>query len=47
MPSMKQVWPLLSPEHSDDFIEFMETRFGLDARATEAVEALPPAPEAS
>lgn len=45
IPYMHDVWPLLRGEHSPEFVEFFETRFGLE-EVSDSVERLPPAVEA-
>ena len=46
-PYVRDVWPLLKLDHSPEFVEFFEARFGLDGEASESLSRLPPAAEAS
>ena len=46
IPYMKEVWPILRGEHSEEFAQFFEARFGL-SRASDSVDRLPPGAEAS
>ena len=41
VPYMRDVWPLLRGEHSPEFVEFIETRFGLE-EVSASVERIPP-----
>jgi hypothetical protein len=41
VPYMRDVWPILRGEHSPEFVEFFETRFGLKG-ASDSVERIPP-----
>ena len=46
-PYMRDVWPILKLDHSEDFVAFFEARFGLTGEVSESVTRLPPAAEAS
>jgi hypothetical protein len=41
VPYMRDVWPILRGEHSPEFVEFFETRFGLE-EVSDSVERIPP-----
>jgi hypothetical protein len=41
MPYMKEVWPLLREDHSEEFREFFEARFDLP-RTSESLSRVPP-----
>jgi hypothetical protein len=41
VPYMRDVWPILRGEHSPEFVEFFETRFGLEG-LSDSVERIPP-----
>lgn len=45
-PYMKEVWPLLRPDHSKEFCEFFEARFDLP-QISESVSQVPPGTEDS
>jgi hypothetical protein len=45
VPYMRDVWPLLRNDHSPDFVDFFETRFGLH-ETSDSAERIPPGQEA-
>ena len=45
VPYMRDVWPVLRGEHSPEFVEFFETRFGLK-EVSDSVQRVPPGEEA-
>jgi hypothetical protein len=46
MPYMKEVWPLLRVDHSEEFREFFEARFDL-SKASDSLSRIPPGTEDS